>query len=216
MKIYHGSKYIIKKPLFRGSNPQNDYGAAFYTTQDLDSAEEWAGKYETVGVVNEYKINTRNLKILDLTDKTEFNVLTWLAILMHFRDLPPTFKETFETYLKWLDEKYYINVNDYDVIIGYRADDAYFSFPLEFIRGNLTLDKLETIYLLGNLGKQVVIISQKAIDRLEFVQAFESNPTYVGKYKKRVDNASNEFKEILKNNLGQKGIKIGDLYDKDH
>ena len=199
-----------------GSNKYNDYGAAFYLTEDLKSAQEWAGKNDTIGVVNEYKLNTRNLKILDLTDKTEFNVLTWLAILMHFRDLPPTFRDTFETYLNWLEENYYINVNEYDIVIGYRADDAYFSFPLEFIRGNLTFDKLETIYLLGNLGKQVVVISKKAINRIEFVNHFDSNPMYVGKYKNRVEEASNSFKNILKENLGKLGIRIGDLYEKNH
>lgn len=213
MKIYHGSKYVIKKPVFKGSNPKNDYGAAFYTTRDLKSAHEWACKNDTVGIINEYKINTRNLKILDLTDKTEFNVLTWLAILMHHRELPPTFKDTFETYLNWLDEKYYINVDEFDIVIGYRADDAYFSFPLEFVRGNLTLDNLETIYMLGNLGKQFAIISQKAIDRIEFIQSYESDNKYVGKYKNRVVYASEEFRNILKTNLGKPGVRIGDLYN---
>lgn len=213
MKIYHGSKYVIKKPVFKGSNPKNDYGAAFYTTRDLKSAHEWACKNDTVGIINEYKINTRNLKILDLTDKTEFNVLTWLAILMHHRELPPTFKDTFETYLNWLDEKYYINVDEFDIVIGYRADDAYFSFPLEFVRGNLTLDNLETIYMLGNLGKQFAIISQKAIDRIEFIQSYESDNKYVGKYKNRVTYASEEFRNILKTNLGKPGVRIGDLYN---
>ena len=64
-------------------------------------------------------------------------------------------------------EKYYIDVEEYDVVIGYRADDAYFRFPLMFVRNLLTFEKLEEIYMLGNLGKQYVLISQKAFERLK-------------------------------------------------
>ena len=37
MKIYHGSKLIIQKPIFQGSDPTNDYGSAFYLTLDLSN-----------------------------------------------------------------------------------------------------------------------------------------------------------------------------------
>ena len=211
MEIYHGSKIIVKTPKYKGSNAFNDYGAAFYATKDLDSAHEWAGRNDTIGVVNKYKINTRGLKILDLTDKNQFNVLTWLAILMHFRNLPIKFRDDFASRLNWLEANYFVNVDEYDLIYGYRADDAYFAFPLEFIRGNLTYENLEEIYKLGNLGKQVVIMSRKAIDRLEFVGHFESKKESVGKYKDRTSGASKTFKEILVSNLDKPGMRIGDL-----
>lgn len=216
MKLYHGSKYIIKTPIYKGSNEHNDYGPAFYMTTDLKAAQEWAGRNDSVGIVNEYKINIKNLKILDLTNKDEYSVLTWLAILMHNRNLPLSFKEDFKNRLEWLEKNYYVDVNQYDIVIGFRADDAYFAFPLEFIRGNLTYDKLENIYLLGNLGKQIVIMSKKAIGRIKFVNSFESNPLYINKYKERIDDASKTFRNILNEGLDKPGIRIGDIINDKH
>lgn len=213
MKIYHGSKLVIKKPLYKGSNEHNDYGPAFYATQELAAAQEWAGRQDSAGIVNEYFINIKGLKILDLTDKTKINVLTWLSILMHYRELQPQFKKDFASRLKWLENKYFINVEQYDVIIGFRADDAYFAFPLEFVRGNMIYEDLEKVFMLGNLGKQVVIISQKAINKIQFIGFFESEPKYVGKYKERLDIASVEFRNLFTQHLDNKGTRIGDLMD---
>ena len=69
MKVYHGSKQIIKQPNIKGSKKDNDYGPAFYLTLDLDSAHEWACRNGSVGFVNFYELNTNNLKVLDLTNK---------------------------------------------------------------------------------------------------------------------------------------------------
>ena len=52
MKVYHGSKQIIEKPITKGSKDYNDYGPAFYTTRDLKSAHEWACRNGSVGYVN--------------------------------------------------------------------------------------------------------------------------------------------------------------------
>ena len=93
MKLYHGSKIILEKPIVRGSKNFNDYGAAFYTTRDLESAHQWACRNEAVGYVNSYEFNERQLKVLDLTNKDQFSVLNWLAILMHYRDLDKGFIE---------------------------------------------------------------------------------------------------------------------------
>ena len=74
MKIYHGSKQVIEKPIFKGSNAKNDYGPAFYVTTSIDAAKIWACKLDTLGVVNEYEISEKKIKklsILDLTDKTK-------------------------------------------------------------------------------------------------------------------------------------------------
>ena len=77
MKLYHGSKLKIEKPIFAGSKIDNDYGAAFYLTSDLESAHEWACRNNIIGIVNEYNLETRGLKILDLTNKSKYSVLNW-------------------------------------------------------------------------------------------------------------------------------------------
>lgn len=163
MNIYHGSKQVVEHPTLGGSNPHNDYGPSFYMTTDLNQAKSWACKNGTAGVVNQYRIDDRkwdSLKILDLTRKDSFNVLNWIAILMHFRKLEISFERRNKPALEWLS-KYFIDVREYDVVIGFRADDSYFRFPSSFVSGELSLDDLEEIFLLGDLGKQYAFMSKK-------------------------------------------------------
>ena len=126
MKVYHGSKRVIDRPIVNGSKLDNDYGPAFYLTKDLESAHEWACRNGTTGIVNIYDLNLKGLKVLDLTQKS---VLNHLAILLHFRSLDSSFKDSFSYRLKKIEQYFYIDVSDYDVVIGYRADDAYFRCP---------------------------------------------------------------------------------------
>ena len=210
--IYHGSERIIAKPIyhFSGSNEHNDYGLGFYCTRNLDMAKEWANRLTRNGYANKYSFDERGLKILDLTDKNKYSVLNWIAILMHNREIPENDRIEFSDALEYL-EKYYINTAEYDVVIGYRADDAYFRFPLMFIRNVLTYEKLEEIYLLGNLGKQYVLISEKAFNRIRFVDAISAEPLYYERCHRRKDVADNSYRELERLERASKGRRIRDL-----
>lgn len=54
-----------------------------------------------------------------------------------------------------------IDISNADVIIGYRADGSYFSYVKDFINNALTLEELNYVLRLGNLGKQVVLKRDK-------------------------------------------------------
>ncbi len=208
MKLYHGSKVIIEKPTAGGSKPTNDYGASFYMTKDLKSAHEWACRNNSAGFVNEYRFDMASLKVLDLTDSKKWSVLHWLAILLHFRALDSGFVRSFQARLDFLEKKYYLDNSQYDVVIGYRADDAYFRFPLDFVRGNLTIEQLERSFLLGDLGIQYALMSGKAVGRLEFVRAIPSSYRYVGAYFENVAKATAAFDSLDKD---EEGTRILDL-----
>ena len=208
MKLYHGSKLKVANPHDKGSKKDNDYGAAFYLTRDLESAHEWACRNNSVGIVNEYELNTRPLKVLDLTNKEHYSFLNWLAILLHFRTLDSGFVKAFSARLKYIEDHYYIDVGEYDLIIGFRADDAYFRFPLDFIRGNLTLEQLEYSFNLGKLGIQYVITSQKGINNLTFVKSFPSSDQYINQYFDNVLRASKAFDDL---NKDEDGTRIFDI-----
>ena len=215
--IYHGSDVIIEKPIYHyeSSNKHNDYGLGFYCTRKLDMAKEWAYRSTRNGYANKYSFDERGLKILDLTDKSKYSVLNWIAILMHNREIPENDRIEFSDTLEYLD-KYYINTDDYDVVIGYRADDAYFRFPLMFIRNVLTYEKLEEIYLLGNLGKQYVIISEKAFNRIKFVDVISAEPLFFERYHRRKDAADNSYRELERLERASKGRRIRDLMREEH
>ena len=208
MILYHGSKEIIKSPRVHGSNQQNDYGPAFYMTSDLESAHEWACKNSTIGYVNVYELDRRGLRVLDLTDSNKWSVLNWLAILLHNRSLDSGFIRFFVNRLRFIEEHYYIDVEKYDLVKGYRADDAYFRFPLDFVRGNMTLDQLEEAFKLGELGIQYVAISEKCIEKLKYKESFLSNEKYINQYFKNVNQATKRFDEM---NKDEEGTRIQDL-----
>ena len=201
MKVYHGSKRIIDQPIVNGSKADNDYGPAFYLTKDLESAHEWACRNGTIGIVNIYDLNLNGLKVLDLTQKS---VLNHLAILLHFRSLDSGFKDSFIYRLKKIEQYFYIDISEYDVVIGYRADDAYFRFPLDFVRGNLTLEQLEYSYNLGELGIQYALMSQKAINHLKFIKSIESEDKYISNYFSKVMDATHKFDELNKDEDGKR------------
>lgn len=217
MKLFHGSKTVITLPKCKGSNIYNDYGPSFYLTDDLNSAKSWACKNEEVGKVNVYEISItdfNNLKVLDLTDKASISILNWLAILMHFRQLDTSFSNLYKQRIQWL-EKYYINVEDYDVIKGFRADDSYFQFPLSFINGTLSYEDLIDVYKLGNLGIQYAFMSEKSLSKLKFKASIECEEEYVGKYYSIVRTATNEFKAIITKPLDISKTYITDLMRND-
>lgn len=216
MIIYHGSKNIINKPLVAGSDKRNDYGAAFYLTLDLEAAKSWACKHDSLGIVNKYSIRNdvfRSLKILDLTNKEQYSVLNWIAILMHFRELDNSFIKSNELVLKWL-ERYYIDVSQYDVVIGFRADDAYFRFPIRFVSNDLAFEDLEMVFKLGHLGVQYAFISKKAINALKFIKSIECESTYLGHHHSLVAAANKEFNEVLNLARDPKKTYILDLMRK--
>lgn len=197
--VYHGSKYIIEKPYFHGGKATNDYGFGFYCTKNLDLAKEWAcNNYENNGFANKYSIELSGLKILDLTDK-RYSILNWLAILLKFR----TFDLNNEISLQGKDyslKHFYIDVDNYDIVIGYRADDSYFSFARDFINNTISLRQLSKAMELGQLGKQVVIISKLAFEKLHF-EGFETADRliYYTKRKTRDEKAREDYLKKLKN-----------------
>lgn len=54
-------------------------------------------------------------------------------------------------------------------MMGYRADDSYFSFAEDFVSNTISLRHLNVAMQLGNLGEQVVLLSQRAFERIEFL-----------------------------------------------
>lgn len=209
--IYHGSETIIEKPEYLKGNIHNDYGLGFYCCSNKELAKEWAAKKTGHGYINRYQIRDDRLKILDLTKPPYNDVLNWVALLMHNRELSSDLRNNFPRELKYLDDKYLINVSDYDVVIGYRADDSYFRFPEAFVRSEITLESLNTIFQAGELGKLYVLISEHAFNLIHFLdyeEAFENSRI---DYYSRKNGADKVFTELLNTDRYSKGTRLRDL-----
>ena len=133
-----------------------------------------------------------SLKILNLMSQ-DYSVLHWLALLMNnrkFRISTPVMKKGVE----WIKEHFLVNVEEYDIVIGYRADDSYFSFARAFVNNEISFKQLSRAMMLGELGLQVVLISSKAFERIKFISyEVADNTIYYGKRKMRDDNARNAY-----------------------
>lgn len=167
MIMYHGSEKIIEKPVYGKGNLRNDYGRGFYCTESEELAKEWACSNNKNGFANKYEFDTEGLNILYLNSE-KYNILNWLAILTKNR----TYWENStisEVAKKYLAENFMINTTEYDVIIGYRADDSYFSFARDFVSGTISYRQLSEAMKLGNLGEQIVLISEKAFENIRFI-----------------------------------------------
>lgn len=190
--LYHGSSEIIKKPEYGKGKPYNDYGQGFYCTEHIELAKEWACTEDTNGFVNIYELDISVLKVLNLSSD-EFTILHWLALLMKNRKVrisTPVMKRGTE----WLYQNFLPDIKGYDAIIGYRADDSYFSFARSFVNNEISLDQLSYAMKLGKLGEQFVLKSQKAFEQIKF-KSYESvdSTIYYAKRKTRDETARNDY-----------------------
>lgn len=195
--LYHGSPEIIQNPEYGKGKSYNDYGKGFYCTQHPDLAKEWACTENTDGYANKYEIDTEGLSILNLSSD-EYTILHWLALLMNYRKFrisTPVMKRGEE----WLKTHFLIDLSSYDAVIGYRADDSYFSFARAFVNNEISLAQLSYAMRLGKLGEQFVLKSPEAFKRIRFISyELSDNTIYYAKRKARDDEARENYRFELK------------------
>ena len=171
--IYHGSHNIVETPTFGVGSPNNDYGLGFYCTEYIDLAKEWACDQLSGGYANKYSIDMAGLKVLNLNAK-EYSIIHWVSVLLKNR------KVTLNTDIEregmyYILDNFPVDTENSDVIIGYRANDSYFSYARDFLSNAITVKRLTQVMRLGNLGNQIVIKSKLAFSRLKFL-GYETAP----------------------------------------
>ena len=205
-KIYHGSSEIIEKPEFGYGKPYNDYGLGFYCTEQIDMAREWGVSKEKDGIANCYEIDCLGLEILNLNDE-KYCILHWLSILLENREFEVSSALAAEA-KEYILKKFKIEYEEYDAIVGYRADDSYFSFAADFINGAISYRQLSNAMRLGKLGQQFVLKSRRAFEKLEF-QGYEiaDSREWYKKKSFRDKSARRQYFDIERNRRQR-----GDLY----
>lgn len=184
----------------------NDYGRGFYCTENIELAKEWACGKQTNGYANIYELDMSDLKCLNLNRK-EYNILNWLAILADNRTYWQN-GSIAEEAKKYIKDHFLLDISEYDVMIGYRADDSYFSFAQDFVSGLISLQKLSEAMRLGKLGEQIVLKSEKAFEQLKFVgyESADAEEYYIKKTE-RERKARKEYRSSKKGNAN-----INDLF----
>lgn len=206
--IYHGSERIVETPTFGEGKKNNDFGLGLYCTESDDLAKEWAVSSLRNGFSNKYTLDTEFMNILNL-NSPDYTILNWIAVLVEHRLF--TIKTPVARRAKaYLIENFGVNVNAYDLITGYRADDSYFDYAGSFLNNGISVEQLARAMRLGKLGEQIVIKSKFAFSRLKF-EGFDiaEKDTFYVLRKSRDDEANQLFFEMLEQE--DDGLYIQDI-----
>ena len=162
--LFHGSEQIVETPEFGLGRKNNDFGLGLYCTENEDLAKEWAVSSLRSGFVNRYTLDTEYLNILNL-NSPNYTILNWIAVLVEHR-LFSIKTPVARRAKRYLIDNFGINVNAYDLITGYRADDSYFDYAESFLNNGISVEQLARAMRLGKLGEQIVLKSKFAFDRI--------------------------------------------------
>lgn len=207
LTVFHGSNQIIETPTFGLGRKHNDFGLGFYCTESNSLAKEWAVSSLEDGYSNRYTLDTENMNILRL-NSPDYTILNWIAILVAHR-LFSIKTPVARRARAYLIDNFGVNVNAYDLIIGYRADDSYFDYAEAFLNNTITLEQLSRALLLGKLGEQVVIKSKFAFSRLHFDGSeVAGKDTYYALRKTRNEEANQAYLRLLEEEVD--GLYIRD------
>ena len=206
--LYHGSERIIERPEFGLGRKNNDFGLGFYCTESDDLAKEWAVSSLRNGFSNRYTLDTEYLNILNL-NSPDYTILNWIAVLVEHR-LFSIKTPVARRAKRYLIDNFGINVNAYDLITGYRADDSYIDYAESFLNNGISVEQLARAMRLGKLGEQIVVKSQHAFSKLKFegFDIAEKDKYYVLR-KARDDEANRLYFDMLEEESD--GLYIQDI-----
>ena len=213
-QLFHGSPSIIEKPQFGYGKVYNDYGLGFYCTDSLEMAKEWGVAQNRNGYANRYELDCEGLKILDLNGPS-FNILHWLAVLLENRefDVPSGLALEAKEYIL---NTFRVDYQSQDAIIGYRADDSYFSFAQDFINGTISYRQLNNAMHLGKLCQQFVLKSKQAFDRIQFLgYEVADHDEWYAKKMLRDRSARREYFSVERNKRQRGDLYITQILDEE-
>ena len=137
------------------------------------------------------------------------NTMTEAGSSVNMADVARAFGDKkYEMFAKIVEDISGAKISGYDVIIGYRADDSYFSFAQDFVSGLISFQKLSEAMRLGKLGEQIVLKSEKAFQQLKFIgyEVADAEEYYIKK-NEREREARKEYRRNKKGNAN-----INDLF----
>ena len=206
--LYHGSEQLVEEPTFGKGRVNNDFGLGFYCTESEALAKEWAVSSLRNGFANRYTLDTEYLNILNL-NSPDYTILNWIAVLVEHR-LFSIKTPVARRAKRYLIDHFGVNVNAYDLITGYRADDSYFDYAESFLNNGISVEQLARAMRLGKLGEQIVIKSQFAFSRLRYegFDVAEKEKYYVLR-KARDEEANRLYLEMLEEESD--GLYIQDI-----
>ena len=165
-RLYHGSPVILRVPVFGAGDPYNDYGLGFYCCEDMQLAREWAVGRGRSGYVNSYTLNDDGLRVINL-NSPQFTILHWLSVLTASREFDAPSQLVYQA-RDYIQTEFRVDTSSCDCITGYRADGCSYAMAQDFLEGRISYQQLRESLVATDTGRQFVIKSNRAFDRLLF------------------------------------------------
>ena len=159
--LFHGSKTMIKGSIsLNYSKSNNDFGRGFYCGETYEQALNFVSDFNNSSIYL-FKFNKTDLK-----SRTYFLNREWLMLVAYFRGVLKNFNN-YSILQELLSE-----IKELDYIVAPIADNRMFEIIDLFIDGIITDEQCVHCLASSNLGQQIVILSDKAISRLDFLERF--------------------------------------------
>lgn len=155
MILYHGSNVEVKKPDLSYSRTSLDFGAAFYTTTDIEQAKKWAKRITKIRnngtpLVSVFETGKewQNLSFLNFASADK----NWLSLVVKYR-----------TGQK-IEEKF-------DVISGPVANDRTVNVINQYIAGTFPEDIALQLLLPMKFSDQYALKTEKAVSAVTWKES---------------------------------------------
>ena len=161
LRLYHGSPDPELLPSFEGGKEYHDYGKGLYCVEDIELAKEWACQHSDTkaSFVYVYELDLAALNtILDLNACAPAYWLSALATHRYASKEGALLRQRRERFI----EAFSVDCRGADIIRGWRANDQYFAYLRDFLRMDISYEAVVEAMKLGDLGQQVVLISENA------------------------------------------------------
>lgn len=198
--LYHGSKSGIRGTIAPISRNHCDFGKGFYMGTNYTQLLTLICNYPKAKLYT-LRVNLTNLKILNI----DIN-LDWALLIAYNRGKMEAVKDS-KLYKRFKNLS-----KNYDMIIGYIANDRMFVVLDRFFNGEITDLALINSLSALKLGKQYVALTQKACSQIKIVEEKEFSKEYWDELKK--ESELNRSKGIaMANEICRKYRREGRFFD---
>lgn len=198
--LYHGSKSGIRGAISPISRESCDFGKGFYMGTDRNQPLTLICNYPNAKIYT-LSVELSELKILNVEVGID-----WALLIAYNRDKMESVKNS-SIYNRFADLS-----KDYDMIVGYIANDRMFVVLDRFFNGEITDLALINSLSALKLGKQYAALTEKACQKIKILDEHELSENDRDKLKK--ESEANRSKGIeMANEICLKYRREGRFFD---
>lgn len=172
--LFHGSKEGLNDIAIEKGRENCDFGKGFYLSESYSSAAEFISTYPHSSIYSfSFDMSSLNVVIYDVS-------LEWMIMVCYFRNKLDEFKDN------PLIKKELEKIEKADIIIAPIANNKMFFIMNRLVKEDISVEVALHSLSASSLGKQYVIKTNKALERLKVEERF-----YISSLEK------NEYENIL-------------------